>query len=182
VRRDAEASDVYVTLNAFRCDDFYAKYRDDAAICAALKLGSMPVVYGYKCGHAPAVGQKYETWRSAFLASSLKMPHVQELLAQLAYVGNDSPSFAATAAIEERLGADHPVARLCRRMHEANKMTYDVKQALRDLLTQTNAKHPTADTSALRRYPLLAAEGIAKLWGNHAAAWLDYVAGKKRAK
>jgi hypothetical protein len=182
VRRDAEASDVYVTLNAFRCGDFYAKYRDDAAICAALKLGSMPVVYGYKCGHAPAVGQKYETWRSAFLASSLKLLHVQELLAQLAYVNSDSPSGDATAAIEERLGADHPVARLCRRMHEASKMPFEVKHALRDLLTQTNAKHPTADTSALRRYPLLAAEGIAKLWGNHAAAWLDYVAGKKRAK
>ena len=173
---------MYVTLNAFRCGDFYAKYRDDAAICAALKLGSMPVVYGYKCGYPPAVGQKYETWRSAFLASSLKMPHVQELLAQLAYVGNDSPSSDATVAIEERIGANHPVARLCRRMHEASKMPFEVKHALRDLLTQTNAKHPTADNSALRRYPLLAAEGIAKLWGNHAAAWLDYVAGKKRAK
>ena len=182
VRLEAEASDVYVTLDAFRCGDFYAKYRDDAAICAALKLSTMPVIYGYKCGHAPAVGQKYEAWRSAFLASSLKMPHVQGLLAQLAYVGSDSPSGDATVAIEERLGADHPVARLCRRMHEASKMPFEVKHALRDLLTQTNAKHPTADTSALRRYPLLAAEGIAKLWGNHAAAWLDYVAGKKRAK
>jgi hypothetical protein len=110
------------------------------------------------------------------------MPHVQELLAQLAYVGSDSPSFAATAAIEERLGTDGRRDGLCRRMHEANKMPFEVKHALRDLLTQTNAKHPTADTSALRRYPLLAAEGIAKLWGNHAAAWLDYVAGKKRAK
>ena len=131
-----------MTLNAFRCGDFYAKYRDDAAICAALKLGSMPAVYGYKCGHAPAVGLQYETWRPLLLGQ----------LTESAAFRRSWPSSPTRATIRRArwnsarsrndLGADHPVARICRRMHEANKMPPDVRTALFDLVTQTNAKLP----------------------------------------
>ena len=182
VRRDAEESDVYVLMDSFRCGDFYAKYQNDAAICTALKLGPMPTVYGYKVGHGPKVGQQYDAWRKLFLASLLKRPEIQEKLAQLAYASEDAPILPVLETIEQRIGAEHPVARICRRLYEASKMPPKVKNALRDLLMQTEGKLPPTDKSALRRYPLLAAEGIAKLWGDNAATWLDYVAGKKRAK
>jgi len=182
VRREPEEGDVYVLLDSFRCGDFYTKYHNDADICSALKLGPMPAIYGYKVGHGPKVGLNYDAWRQAFLASSLKRPEVQEKLAQLSLANEPAPGTIELDRIEQRLGPEHAVSRFCRRLCEANKMPFAVKQALHDLLRQTGGKVPQVDKPALGRYPLLAVEGIAKLWGDNAATWLDYVAGKKRAK
>lgn len=183
VRRDPEASDVYVVLDVFRNDEFYAAYRSDAAMRDALGLDPLPVVYGYKKGNAPTVGRTYVAWRETYIDAAAKLPRVRELLAQYAAHGlcDVAPSAAQLAEIETRLGAEHPIAVLCSRISTTHSMLHGVKCALRDLLAQTRAKSPALDDRALRRYPLLAAEGVEKLWDKNAAAWLDYVAGKKRA-
>jgi len=84
--RDAEPSDVFVYLCAFKCTsyDFYNLYLEDSKLAKAFGH-TMPVVYGYKWSVNPgtkfvaAQGMEYAEWSKAFRKSLLQKEVIEAL-------------------------------------------------------------------------------------------------------
>lgn len=148
---------------------------------------AMPAVFGWKRGRdgfaKKYAGKDFAAWHDELPRRLLRLPRVKELVAQLPFARDSAPSEARVVEIEAKLGEKHPIARLCRRILDASALSYKTRNAAQRLAS-TADKPATLGVGfdALDGWPLLKAEGIEKLWGKDADAWLDYAATKRKRK